>query len=75
MLSIRIKQAMLRIATFSTVRNLQTMKTFLVFWFFIDFKKVLNTVDWHYLFDCIKAFNFGLDSIGSKPFIATLRAV
>ena len=42
---------------------------------FIDFKKVLNTVDWHYLFDCIKAFNFGLDSIGSKPFIATLRAV
>ena len=26
---------------------------------FIDFKNAFDTVEWHYLFDCLKAFNFG----------------
>jgi len=30
---------------------------------FIDFKKTFDTVEWHYLFDCLKAFNFGPDLI------------
>ena len=30
---------------------------------FIDFKKAFDTVKWHYLFDCLKAFNFGPDLI------------
>ena len=30
---------------------------------FIDFKKVFDTVEWHHLFNCLKAFNFGPDLI------------
>ena len=30
---------------------------------FIDFKKAFHTVEWHYLFDCLKAFNVGPDLI------------
>ncbi len=30
---------------------------------FIDFKKASATVEWHYLFDCLEALNFGPDLI------------
>ena len=30
---------------------------------FIDFKKAFDTLEWHYLFYCLKAFNFRPDLI------------
>ena len=30
---------------------------------FIDFRKAFDTLEWHHLFSCLKAFNFGPDSI------------
>ena len=28
---------------------------------FVDFKKDFGTLEWHFLFSCLKAFNFGPD--------------
>ena len=30
---------------------------------FLDFKKAFDTAEWHYLLDCLKVFDFGLDLI------------
>ena len=42
---------------------------------FIGFKKALDTVEWHYIFDCLKAFNFGPDLINwVKTFYRTIES-